>query len=75
VGSLYVIHMLSLRGLLPEVVFPLALDTVLCGVAAASVVTWFRGRKGRRKDSFLEVGLLAVVGIIWLAVGIAILFP
>lgn len=74
-GSLYIIRMLVHRDLLSEKALPFALDTVLCGWAAASVLAWFHGEKGRQKVAAFEVILLAVVGLVWLAVGIAILVP
>jgi serine/threonine protein kinase len=74
-GFLYIIRMLASRGLLPEAAFPLALDTVLCGLAAATVLAWFHGEKGRQKVAPFEVVLLTVIGLIWVAVGIAVLVP
>lgn len=75
VGSLAIVHMVVRLGLLPEVFFPFAIDTVLCGLAAASVVAWYHGEVGRQRVAPFEVVLLAVVGLIWVAVGIAILVP
>jgi serine/threonine-protein kinase len=44
--------------------FPLA----ACGVAAATVVAWFHGERGRQQTNVLEWILLSVIGVIWVSV-------
>jgi serine/threonine-protein kinase len=63
------IGMLVEQGNLPGWAFDLALNTFACGVAASAVVAWFHGEKGRQRVRTLEIGLLTVVGLIWIAVG------
>jgi len=60
------------RGIVPEVVYRLTLDTFACGVAASAVVAWFHGEKGRQRVRALEVGLLTLVGATWLIIGVLI---
>ena len=42
--------------------FPLA----GCGVAAATVVAWFHGERGKQQSNVLEWILLSIIGVIWL---------
>ncbi len=39
-----------------------------CGVAAATVVAWFHGARGRQQSNVLEWILLSVIGVVWLTV-------
>ena len=66
------IDMLVDRDVLPGVAFRLALNTFGCGVAASAVVAWFHGEKGRQQIRSLEIGLLSLVGLIWLTIGVLI---
>ena len=43
--------------------FPLA----LCGVAAATVITWYHGERGEQSSSATEWVLLGVIAAVWLA--------
>jgi len=61
------------RHVVPEPTYKLALDTFISAVAAAGVIGWFHGKKGRQKVTPLEVGLLAAVGAVWLLVGLWLL--
>jgi serine/threonine-protein kinase len=63
------------RGVVPEAVYQVALATFICAFVASVVIAWFHGKKGRQKVQPLEVGLLAVIGVIWLLVGIWLLLP
>jgi serine/threonine-protein kinase len=74
-GCVYVVDILVDRGPLPEVVFRLTLNTFLCGLAAIGIVAWFHGEKGHQKATAFEVVLLAVVCLVWLAIGVFILLP
>ena len=59
--------------LLNPVWYRLTLPFVACGLAAATVVAWFHGEKGRQQASLLEWLLLSVIGVIWLTVSAVIL--
>jgi hypothetical protein len=72
-GCVYLVDVLVDRGPLPEAVFRLTLNTYLCGLAAIGIVAWFHGEKGRQKATAFEVVLLAVVGLVWAAIGVFIL--
>jgi serine/threonine protein kinase len=50
--------------------FPLA----GCGVAAATVVAWFHGERGRQQINVLEWILLSIIGVIWLTVSSWLVF-
>jgi serine/threonine protein kinase len=65
--------MLADRDLIPEVVFRLALVTVASLLAGSVVVTWFHGERGEQRVTALEVVLLIVVGVVWLALGAFVL--
>jgi len=56
------------RGRLDQVFYDLSLPTGACGVAAATVVAWFHGEKGKQEASVLEWMLLSVIAVIWIAV-------
>lgn len=56
------------RGTLDQVFFDLSLPFSACSVAAATVVAWFHGEKGRQEASVLEWMLLSVIAVIWIAV-------
>jgi len=44
--------------------FPLA----ACGVAAATIIAWFHGERGRQQANVLEWILLSVIGVVWVSV-------
>jgi serine/threonine protein kinase len=50
-----------------EVIRPLSVPLALCGVAAATVITWYHGERGVQKSSVTEWVLLGVIAIVWLA--------
>ena len=56
------------RGRLDQVFYDLSLPTGACGVAAATVIAWFHGEKGKQEASVLEWMLLSVIAVIWIAV-------
>lgn len=56
------------RGRLDQVFFDLSLPFAACGVAAATVVAWFHGEKGKQEASVLEWLLLSVLTVIWISV-------
>jgi len=63
-------------GLLADVydkpIFQAALATFVCSLAASGVIAWFHGEKGPQRVTALEVVLLALIGLVWLAIGFAI---
>lgn len=52
----------------PDVLRPLSVPLAVCGVAAATVITWFHGERGAQQSSSVEKVLLGFIGAIWLAV-------
>jgi serine/threonine protein kinase len=67
---------LSFVGLIADVIdrpiFQAALATFVGSLIASGVVAWFHGEKGPQKVTALEVVLLAVLGLLWLAVLVGI---
>jgi len=63
-------------GLLADVgenrLFQAALATFVCSLVASGVIAWFHGEKGPQRVTPLEVVLLALIGLVWVAVGVAI---
>ena len=57
------------RGVLERWTFLLALATFVCGVAASGVVAWFHGARGRQRVQPLEILLLVLLGLAWIAAG------
>ena len=56
-----------------SIVFMLALPFVGCAVAAANVIAWFHGERGKQEASVLEWIMLSVIGVIWITVSAGIL--
>lgn len=56
-----------------EVLRPLSVPLALCGVAAATVITWYHGERGKQRSSTMEWILLAVIGVIWVTATVWIL--
>lgn len=52
------------RGLLPDIIYPLALTLVLCGIPVAVISSWFHGAKGHQTMPRVEKWLLAGVAAI-----------
>ena len=74
-GLLYIVDVLANRGVVPTEVFPLALDTFLCGMVAVGTLAWFHGEKGPQETTTLERVVLAAVGVAWIAIAVFILLP
>lgn len=55
-------------GVAPAIAYRLTLPLVACGVAAATIIAWFHGEKGRQESSVLEWILLSVIAVAWLSV-------
>jgi len=51
---------------LPDIAWNLSLPFATAGVAAATVVAWFHGERGRQQTNVLEWVLLSVIGVLWL---------
>ncbi len=49
------------RGLLPDVIYPLTLTLILCGIPVAIITSWFHGAKGSQQMPPLEKWLLTAV--------------
>jgi serine/threonine protein kinase len=62
VGQL--VELQKLRPVFFDLSFPLA----ACGVAAATVVAWFHGEKGKQDTNVLEWILLSVIAVAWVAI-------
>jgi hypothetical protein len=60
------------NGLHEQRVYPVALVTVLWGLAAAVVVAWFHGEKGRQRVGGVELALLAGVVLGWVVTVLAV---
>jgi len=54
--------------LLDPIWYRLTLPFVVCGLAAATVIAWFHGERGKQQTNVLEWILLSVIGVIWLAI-------
>ena len=50
-----------------EIIRPLSVPLAVCGVAAATVITWFHGERGKQRGSVVEWALLGTLGVIWIA--------
>jgi len=74
-GGLGIFDMLADREVLPEVVFRLALATVVCLLAASWIVAWFHGEGGKQKVTPAEVLLLTLVTLVWAGLVLVILLP
>lgn len=72
-GLMTLMDQLVDREVLPDVFYRLTLPFVACAVAAATVVAWFHGERGRQKTSVLEVLLLAAIAAVWIALSAVIL--
>ncbi len=72
-GLLAFVSMLVQMETLGQVWWDLSLPLAGSGFAAASVVAWFHGERGRQEASKVEYVLLGVIGAIWLSVSVWIL--
>lgn len=53
-------------------IFQAALATFVCSLIASVVIAWFHGEKGPQRVTALEVILLALIAVVWVALGFAI---
>jgi serine/threonine protein kinase len=70
IAGLYFIGMLA--DVYDKPIFQAALATFVCSLAASGVIAWFHGEKGPQRVTPLEVVLLALIGLVWLAIGFVI---
>lgn len=56
------------RQTLGQVWWELSLPFAACGFAAATVVAWFHGERGKQQTSVLEWILLSLVAVVWLTI-------
>jgi len=69
-GALYFIAMLA--DVLDKPIFQAGLATFVCSLLASGVIAWFHGEKGPQRVTPLEVVLLFVIVLVWVAAGVAI---
>lgn len=67
-GFISLMGTLDDTGTLPPVFFPLSLALAIAGVAAATVVAWFHGEKGKQEANVLEWILLSLIAVVWIGV-------
>jgi serine/threonine protein kinase len=73
--ALYFVDMLADRGVVPELVFRLALLTFFCSLAASGVIAWFHGEKGPQKVPPTELAILSMIVLFWIAMGVFLFLP
>lgn len=73
IGLLGLVSQFVEMNVMPQVSYQLTLPFVACGVAAATVVAWFHGERGKQQTSVLEWILLGVIGVTWVAISTWIL--
>ena len=71
-GLVDVLDQQSKFGQYGDTVFDLVLAFVGSSVAAATVVAWFHGEKGKQQTNVLEWILVSLIGVVWLTVSAAI---
>jgi serine/threonine protein kinase len=69
-AGLYFIAMLA--DVLDKPIFQAGLATFVCSLIASVVIAWFHGEKGPQRVTALEVVLLALIVVVWVAIGFAI---
>jgi len=69
-AGLYFIAMLA--DVLDKPMFQAGLATFVCSLLASVVIAWFHGEKGPQRVTPLEIVLLALIVLVWLALGVAI---
>ena len=68
VGFIQLVAVMVEMGTLGPIFWDLSLPFAVSGVAAATVVAWFHGEKGKQEASVLEWILLSVIAVIWIAI-------
>jgi TolB-like protein len=60
---LQMVDQLADRGIVPELIYKLALIWVVLGIPASLLIGWHHGEKGKQKAPLSEIGLLAVLAV------------
>lgn len=68
IGFIQLVGTLVDRGTLGQVWWELSLPFAACGVAAATIIAWFHGERGRQESSVLEWIMLSVIAVTWISV-------
>ncbi len=71
-GFLGFVGLLVEMGTLGPTSWDLSLRFAACALAAAAVVAWFHGERGRQRTNVLEWMLLSVIAVVWLALSIGV---
>lgn len=61
------------QGLLPSVLYRLALTFYVSGLLATGIVAWFHGERGTQRIPVVEVWLLGLLALVWLLVSAGLL--
>jgi eukaryotic-like serine/threonine-protein kinase len=61
---LQMVDQLADRGIVPELIYKLALIWVVIGIPASLLIGWHHGEKGKQKAPLSEIALLAVLAVI-----------
>lgn len=72
-GLLQVVDQLVQQGLFPPLIYRLALVFSVSGFFATGVVAWFHGEKGEQRIPALEIWILAILTLGWLAMSAVII--
>ena len=72
-GLMSLMNELNEQQLVGQIFYRLTLPFVACGVAAATIIAWFHGERGKQQTNVLEWLLLSVIGVIWVTVSAWIL--
>lgn len=67
-GFMQLVGLLVDMGTFGQIVWDLSLPFVGAGVAAATVVAWFHGERGKQQTNVLEWILLSLIAVLWLTV-------
>lgn len=55
-----------------DILRPLSVPLAVCGVAAATVITWYHGERGRQSSSRTEWVLLGLIAVAWVVSSVLI---
>ncbi|HKJ92152.1 MAG TPA: serine/threonine-protein kinase [Longimicrobiales bacterium] len=70
---LQIVDQLVRQNIFPAAFYPQTLNLVGWGVIAVAVASWFDGRKGRQRVTPMEIWVLAILVILWVAVSVVLL--
>lgn len=68
IGFIQLVGTLVDRGTLGQVWWELSLPFAACSVAAATVIAWFHGERGKQESSVLEWIMISVIAVTWISV-------